>query len=111
MQSWCAFLLLCVLISLATGGQAQSYAGQPAEQQPNSVMALAAELAHIASKLAISGGNTQGLGPRTYRRQQPAAVAKHRKAAAVQDISKGLVQSVPVNFKGHKITVVALSNE
>jgi hypothetical protein len=68
-------------------------------------------MAHIASKLALSGA-TGAAGRRFHRRQQPAAAPPPpAEAAAVQDVTKGLVQSVPANFKGHNLTIVALSNE
>jgi hypothetical protein len=104
-------LLLCLLICTVAHGQAQSAAGQQGSPQPNSIVAIAAELAQIASKLALSGATGAAQGRRFHRRQQPAAARAGAEAAAVQDVNKGLVQSVPVDFKGHKLTVVALSNE
>jgi hypothetical protein len=91
--------------------QAQSDAGQQESAQPYSVIALAAELAHIASKLALSGANSAALGRRFHHRHAPAAACAHVEAAAVHDVNKGLVQSVAVDFNGHKLMIVALSNE
>jgi hypothetical protein len=104
-------LLLCLLIGTVAHGQAQSDAGQQESTQPNSVVAIAAELAHIASKLALSGATGAAQGRRFHRRQQPAAARSHAEPAAVQGVNKGLVQSVPVDFKSHNLTIVALTNE
>jgi hypothetical protein len=80
------------------------------DQQPGSNVLLAAELARIASKLAVAVANNGALGHRHHRRP-PAAVSPHTEEAAAHNVKKGLVQSVPVVFKGHNLTVVALSHE
>jgi hypothetical protein len=80
------------------------------DQTPSSIVMLAAELAHIASRLAGAAAHNGALGQR-HRRHPPAAVTSHTQEAAVQNINKGLVQSVPVVFEGHNLTVVALSHE
>jgi hypothetical protein len=83
------------------------------ELPPSSTINLAAELARIASRLAGAAAH-HGAGVPRHRRHKPAAATSprpHRAQAAVENINKGLVQSVPVDFKGHKLTVVALANE
>jgi hypothetical protein len=84
------------------------------EQQTTKVaiVSLAAELAHIASRLAGAAAHNGSLGGHIrHRRPHPAAAVPQTQEAAVQNINKGLVQSVPVEFKGHNLTVVALSHE
>uniref|UniRef100_A0A383W593 Methyltransferase FkbM domain-containing protein n=1 Tax=Tetradesmus obliquus TaxID=3088 RepID=A0A383W593_TETOB len=84
------------------------------EQQTTKVaiVSLAAELAHIASRLAGAAAHNGSLGGHIrHRRPHPAAAVPQTQEAAVQNINKGLVQSVPVEFNGHNLTVVALSHD
>lgn len=105
-----ACLLFCMLLAgpfAAVHAQKQQ---DDTEQHPGSNVVLAAELVRIASRLAAAAAARNGAGYRHHRRP-PAAVEQHTERAAVQNIKKGLVQSVPVAFKGHNLTVVALSHE
>lgn len=114
-----ACLLLCFLLAdqlAAVSGQEQSNSDEQAH--PSSNLFLAAELARIASRLAGAAAHTGVLSHR-HRRHPPATAvtpAQFEEAAEagisdLQNIQKGLVQSVPVTFKGHNLTVVALTHE
>jgi hypothetical protein len=105
---------VCLLLSSPALLAAQPQTNDT-ELHPSSALHLAAELARIASRLAGAAAHGGAGGPRHRRHKPPPAAAgpagPHRAKAAVENISKGLVQSVPVDFKGHKLTVVALANE
>lgn len=106
-----ACLLVCLLLGSRLS-QAQEEL-KDEDLHSSSTVHLAAELARIASRLAGAAAH-HGAGVPKHHRRHKAATAparSHRAQAAVGNISKGLVQSVPVDFKGHKLTVVALANE
>jgi hypothetical protein len=109
-----ACFLVCVLLS-SPPIYAQEEAIIITDGPPPSLINLAAELARLASRLAGVAAHNGSAGARQHRRHKqapaPASATPHRADAAVQNVNKGLVQSVPVDFKGHKLTVVALANE
>jgi hypothetical protein len=102
-----ASLLFCMLLvgPLPAVHAKEQYTDDDQPQDSNALLAL--ELARIASRLAAHNGLP---GHRRHRRPPPAD-SPHTEEPAVQNIKKGLVQSVPVAFKGHNLTVVALSHE
>jgi hypothetical protein len=108
-----ACLVVCLLLGSAFAQDQEDYSD---EYQPRtSTIRLAAQLASIASRLAgaaAAGQRHRVSGARQRMQKHDIAPSlQHKEPSAVENINLDLVQSVPVDFKGHKLTVVALASE
>lgn len=104
-----SFILICLLFGSGLSQTQEDYGFD--DQEHISTTLLAAQLTRIASRLARAAPRVQGR-PRQHKREQAAAcVCPKRVDSAVDNVNKGNVRSVPVGFKGHNLTVVALANE
>ncbi|KAF8062713.1 hypothetical protein HT031_004043 [Scenedesmus sp. PABB004] len=96
-----------------SGVAAGDAAGGGSSSSSGSILQLAADLASVAARLAGhaaaggDGGAPPALGALLRRRH----MRPHRAAAAVEGVSAGLVKSRAIDFKGHTLTVVAMSND